>query len=105
IDPAGVPLRQSPFLGRSRQMDTEAFTRWALDDARTVEERFTVELLVEESVHTWHLRHETGKYERWETKRERDRQRLLNPAYQPSYSEESLRRAGEILAGQTSWSK
>ena len=28
-------------------MDTEAFIRWALDDTRTVEDRYTVELLVE----------------------------------------------------------
>ncbi len=86
-------------------MDTEAFVRWALDDARAVEERLTVELLVEEALGQWHARRQTGCFEPWKIKQERDRQRNLNPAYEPRYSEENLRRAAEVLAEKTSWSK
>lgn len=84
-------------------MDTEGFVRWALDDARTVEERYTVELLVEDLVRHWHSKNQTGKHERWELQHERDRQRFLNPAYEPVYSEESLRRAAEIIPEKTYW--
>lgn len=82
-------------------MDTEAFIRWALHDDRTIEERYTVELLVEGAVIAWHHKHQTGVIVRWEEKGERDRQRRLNPAYEPSYSELWLRRAAEILAERT----
>jgi len=78
-------------------MDTEAFIRWALDDARTVEERYTTELLVESVMSAWHYKHKTGVTFSWDEMRERRRQRKLNPAYEPSYSEESLRRAAEIF--------
>ena len=47
-------------------MDTEGFLNWALADARTIEERYTVELLVEEALQQWHVRHQTGKFESWE---------------------------------------
>jgi hypothetical protein len=85
-------------------MDTEAFIRWALDDARTVEERFTVELLVEKYLDRWHWKHKTGvQSEPWEHRHERVRQRKLNPAYEPHYTEENLRRALEIAAGDKGW--
>src|SRR5262245_17275825 len=86
-------------------MDTEAFLNWALADTRTIEERYTVELLVEEALQQWHVRHQTRKFESWEITAERDRQRFLNPAYEPHYPEEDLRRASEILATRTTWSK
>ncbi|MBI2924998.1 MAG: hypothetical protein HYY24_04745 [Verrucomicrobia bacterium] len=86
-------------------MDTEAFVRWALDDARALEERMTVELLVEEAVWQWHVRHQTGHFEPSERRHERQRQRYLNPAYEPRYSEADLRRAAEVLAEMRSWSK
>ena len=86
-------------------MDTEGFVAWARDDARTIEERYTVELLVEEAVIQWHVRHRTGRGEGWEAAYERKRQRFLNPAYDPRYSEEDLRRATEVLASKTSWTK
>ena len=86
-------------------MDTEGFVKWALADARTIEERFTVELLVEDVMSQWHVQHKTGKFEGWEAKAERDRQRYLNPAYAPHYSEQDLRRAAEIWAARSTWSK
>lgn len=85
-------------------MDTAGFFRWALDDARTREERFTTELLVEEGVRFWFARHQPGKGEPWEVTSERDRQRALNPAYEPSYSKASLERAVERLAEIKEWS-
>lgn len=81
-------------------MDVEGFVRWALAKERTVEERFTVERLVEQGHRQWHVRHLTGHYERWEVTAERNRQRQFNPAYQPVYTETSLRRAAEMLAEQ-----
>ncbi len=84
-------------------MDAEAFIRWALDDARNVEERYTVELLVEDALRIWNVRHKTGYHEPWEKKRARNRQRHLNPAYDPRYSPEALSRAVEVLAEQKSW--
>jgi hypothetical protein len=86
-------------------MDSEAFVAWALDDTRTIEERYTVELLVEEAMIQWHVRHRTGRGEGWEAAHERNRQRFLNPAYDPRYSEEDLRRATEVLATKTTWMK
>jgi hypothetical protein len=85
-------------------MDSEAFIRWALDDARTVEERYTTEILVEQGVSWWNSRHKIYIHESWEERRERQRQRLLNPAYEPRYSEDSLRKTAEVLPEFKSWS-
>jgi hypothetical protein len=35
-------------------MDAEAFIRWALDDARTLEDRYKIELLVDLGVARWY---------------------------------------------------
>ena len=40
-------------------MNPDAFILWALDEARTVEERFTLELLVEQGVNYWSAQHKT----------------------------------------------
>jgi hypothetical protein len=84
-------------------MDTEAFIRWALDDARTVEERFPIELLVEEGVRWWNARRKIYDSESFATYRQRARERKLNPAYEPQYSEESLRKASGRIAELTQW--
>src|ERR1041385_9578369 len=84
-------------------MDTEAFVRWALDAARTVEERYTTELLVEQGVQWWNTRHEIYRQQSLEQIMERNRQRALNPAYQPRYSEESLRKTAEVGDEMKSW--
>lgn len=78
-------------------MDTEAFVRWALDDSRTVEERYTTELVVEQGVSWWNSRRQIYKHEGIEATMERQRQRALNPAYQPVYTEESVRKAAEYI--------
>ena len=64
-------------------MNSESFILWALDGARTLEERFTLELLVEMGVSYWNAQHKTYSHTNWEAKRELERQRSLNPAYQP----------------------
>jgi len=55
-------------------MDSEAFIRWALDKARTVEERYTTELLVEQGVSWWNSRRQIYQREGYEARRERQRQ-------------------------------
>ena len=85
-------------------MDTEAFIRWALDDARTVEERYTVELLVEQGVICWETKRLMPPSDSFEQRVARNRERTLNPAYEPEYSETRLRQAVEYLAVAKSWS-
>ena len=84
-------------------MDTESFVRWALDDARTLEERYTTELLVDDCVRTWRYKHKIYNQDPIDARIERERQRALNPAYQPTYSEESLRRTSEVLPELKYW--
>lgn len=78
-------------------MEPEAFVRWALDDARTLEERYTTELLVGDCVQSWRWKHKIYHQDPIDAHSERERQRALNPAYQPTYSEESIRRTAEML--------
>ena len=73
-------------------MNAEAFIQWALDPARTVEERFTLELIVEQGLSYWDAQHQTHTPIDWDARRERERQRSLNPAYQPKFSERDVRR-------------
>jgi len=88
----------------THEMDTEAFVRWALDDSRTVEERYPVELLVEEGIQSWKWKRKIHEREPIDDRIARDRERKLNPAYQPHYTEDSLRKAVESLAVKKSWS-
>jgi hypothetical protein len=85
-------------------MDTEAFIRWSLDDSRTVEERYTVELLVEFGVFRWNAKRRLLRPEPFEETVARSRERELNPAYDPHYSEDAIRKAVEFLAVQQSCS-
>lgn len=85
-------------------MNTEAFIRWALDDARTVEERYTTELLVERGLSWWKSRHKIFEPTNYEAQSERRRQRAFNPAYDPRYTEQAVTRAAEAFAEIKSWS-
>ena len=76
-------------------MDADGFIAWALDDSRTVEGRYTVELLVEEGVERWNSCRKIYKRQSIEQRVERKRQRALNPAYEPRYSAEDVRKAAE----------
>lgn len=84
-------------------MDSGAFIRWALDPRRTIEERYTVELLVEDHLPAWHAKHQTQHYSSWQEQAERNRQRALNPGYEPCYLAEDVERATEILAERNYW--
>jgi hypothetical protein len=83
-------------------MDPEAFIRWALDDARTLEERYTTELLVDHGEMRW-LSKRQLRTRHWEESLAIHRERFLNPAYQPAYTERSVRRAAEMLEFFTEW--
>ncbi|MEY4385358.1 MAG: hypothetical protein RLY20_641 [Verrucomicrobiota bacterium] len=76
-------------------MDAEGFIKWALADDRTVEERYVTELLVELGVGWWNSDRKIYKQESIEVRMERKRQRALNPAYDPRYSAEDVRKAAE----------
>ena len=84
-------------------MNADGFIRWALDDARTVDERYTVELLVERGVDWWNAQRKIYKPFDFEEITERKRQRALNPAYQPRYSESDLRKTVEALPACKVW--
>lgn len=85
-------------------MDTEAFIRWALDDARTVEERYTTELLVEQGVNWWWSRRKVFNRDPIDVRLARNRERKLNPAYEPHYTEDDLRKTAEVFSEMKSWS-
>src|SRR5262245_22094114 len=82
----------------------EKLVTWALAPERTLEERYLVELLVEYGVRMWRARRKDYSSEPWEVTSERNRQRKLNPAYQPQYSETDLRHAAEVLVAEKEWS-
>jgi hypothetical protein len=83
----------------------EDFIRWALDPVRTVEQRYVIELLVEDAVPAYHSRRRNFSYYQghYERRRVRERQRELNPAYEPRYSADDLEKAAEVLAEQKEW--
>lgn len=85
-------------------MDTDAFIRWALDGSRTVEERCTVEVLVETGVDSWNWKRSIHIHQTMDDRMALRRERMLNPAYEPHYTEEALRKAVEYLATLTTWS-
>jgi hypothetical protein len=84
-------------------MNADGFIRWALDDARTVEERYTTELIVEVAMMWWNSRNNISRHESLEDMMERHRQRDLNPAYDPRYSEADVRHATESLPTVNMW--
>ena len=85
-------------------MDQAAFIRWALDDARTVEERYTTQLIVEMGVNWWNSRHKIYKHYSLEESMERQRQRALNPAYDPRYAATDVEHAAAMLPEIKTWS-
>ena len=67
-------------------MNMDAFVSWALADARTVEERYTTELIVEQGLNWWYSHHKICRPFDYEAIVERHRQRSLNPASEPRYA-------------------
>jgi len=94
----GFGLRCQPT-----RMNAEAFRSWALDPARTLEERFATQLVVEMGVTWWHADRQNYNHESFEVQQERVRQRALNPAYQPQYAEDAVRKTAEQLHKFTWW--
>ncbi|HEY1770827.1 MAG TPA: hypothetical protein VGG02_11305 [Chthoniobacterales bacterium] len=84
-------------------MDTEALVAWALDNARTREQRLTVEVLVEQGIRHWNSKRKIYHSESLEESMARKRERELNPAYEPFYNEEGLRQTAESLADLKNW--
>ena len=84
-------------------MDSEAFIQWALDPARTNDERYTVEMLSEQGVSCWNSKRKIYRTDTYEERAARRREQELNPAYRPRYSEEDLRKAVDHLAVMTTW--
>jgi hypothetical protein len=84
-------------------MKAEGFITWALEGARTIEERYTTEIIVELGATWWNTQNKIYKYLNLEERMERDRQRALNPAYEPCYSEIDVRHAAEAWPAVKSW--
>lgn len=84
-------------------MNAEGFIEWALDARRTIEERFTLELILEQGVSRWNADRKIYKGIDWEARHELERQRSLNPAYEPRITEVDVRRTAECLHQLTSW--
>jgi hypothetical protein len=84
-------------------MDAEAFVSWALDDARNTEERYTTELLCERGVSWWRSRRNIYRRETLDDIMARNRERKLNPAYEPHYTEDDLRKTAEVFADLKDW--
>ncbi|HEX3817825.1 MAG TPA: hypothetical protein VHW03_06020, partial [Chthoniobacterales bacterium] len=84
-------------------MDTEAFVAWALDDARTPEQRLTIEVFVDQGIRHWNAKRKIYDSESLETFSARQRERELNPAYAASYNEEGLRQTAESLGDLKNW--
>lgn len=84
-------------------MEVEACIAWTLDPARNLEERYTLELLVERRVGFWNARHKVHVPYSLDESMARSRERKLNPAYDPHYTEENLRKAVEHLAVMEDW--
>ncbi|MBA4147859.1 MAG: hypothetical protein H0X66_07055 [Verrucomicrobia bacterium] len=77
-------------------MDVEQFVRWALDSSRTLEELYTTELVVEQAFNFLRARG-LDPHISLDEIMARQRQRNLNPAYKPVFTEENLRRAAEAF--------
>jgi hypothetical protein len=84
-------------------VDTKAFIAWALDDARTIEERYTTKLLVELGVGRWNSKRKIYEGKSLDESVAQSRERKLNPAYQPHYSAADLAKAVEYLAEIKQW--
>lgn len=77
-------------------MDAEQFIRWTLDSSRSLEELYTTELVVEQAFNVLRARG-LDPHLSMDQIMERQRQRNLNPAYKPAFTETQLRRAFEAF--------
>jgi hypothetical protein len=74
----------------------EEFQNWALDPARTNDELFTVELLLEWGRIVWGWKHQQPKIHDWDREHAHRKERRLNPAYRTQINREFLAYTIEI---------
>jgi Leucine-rich repeat (LRR) protein len=74
------------------------FAAWACDPKRSLEERFGVEILIERTHGLW--RNQQGLPHEYNAQADqlRQKERSLNPAYEPQYTREAAGRAQEVLS-------
>ena len=75
----------------------ESFASWAMDAARSLEERYGAELLIEQTIGTWRHKHQVKDDSNYEADRLRKKDRQLNPAYEPDYTRRDAQRVEEVL--------
>jgi hypothetical protein len=73
------------------------FAAWACDPKRSLEERFGAEILIEQTIGLWRTKHGVKHETNYKAEQLRKKERLLNPAYEPSYSAEAAAGAAEVL--------
>ena len=74
------------------------FSEWACDPRRSLEERFGAELLIENTLSRWKQKHGIKeKPVNYTAEQLRQKERKLNPGYEPCYSKADAARVGEIL--------
>jgi hypothetical protein len=76
----------------------EVFQQWALDPARTNDELFTVEILLEWGRVVWGWKHQQPKMPDWDKEQAHRKERRLNPAYRPQIKRDYLDATIEIWA-------
>ncbi len=74
----------------------EEFRHWVLDPARTNDELFTAELLLETAKQRWEIKHNQFEGYNWEAIAARRRERAGNPAYRPRITAELVDQAIEV---------
>ena len=75
----------------------QGFADWACDPKRSVEERFSAELLIEQTVGLWNRKHGIKADNNYEAERLRKKARALDPGYEPQFSREAAEHAEEVL--------
>jgi hypothetical protein len=76
----------------------EEFQQWALDPARTNDELFTVEILLEWGRVVWGWKHQQPKMPDWDKEQAHRKERRLNPAYRPQIKRDFLDATIEVWA-------
>jgi len=73
------------------------FTKWACSPDRTVEERYGVQHLIEATHDQWRMLHGIPIDYHFDYTRQRNKARLLDPAYRPKYDSADTHHVVEIL--------
>src|SRR2546430_14560090 len=74
------------------------FLAWARDPARTNDELFTLEMILEQGRTVWGWKHKDPRHVGWQTIYARAKERRLNPAYRAVLGEANLECTVEALA-------